>query len=158
MVLQDPYLFSPKINVLADKEKGKYFKIQADSASSGQSAYSSETVKRRKLEEQRTQAVEKENLRQKGRIRRSIQDTLNGGILAREYGNRTGCLDGPRIFAKGMVSRAYRWGFGQSSNVIFAVHKREDLGPSIVDFRLCESFTFLSGDPHAWSVACVVPA
>ena len=124
-------------NVSADQEKGKYFKIQATGAAPATSAYSSADVKRRKLMDGRTQAVKKEALRQKGRIRRSILDPLTGGILRREYGKGGQGLDGPQIFAKGLVSQGYC--MDGPPFVIFAVQpRRYHNGLAMMDFQMCK--------------------
>ena len=126
-------------NVSADQGKGKYFKIQAAGAAPATSVYSSEDVKRRKLIDERTQAIEKEVIRQKGRIRRSILDPLTGGILHREYGKVGRGLDGPQIFANGLVSQGHC--MDGSPFVIFAVQPRQYHGVvMMMDFQTCKSF------------------
>lgn len=123
----------------ADKDKGKYFKIQANAPA--KSAYSAQDVKRRKLEDEKAQSVAEDKARQKGRIRRSLRagNPLAGGILAREYGYSS--LDGPGIFANGLVSQGYCLEqYGPPFDLIFAVQERRDLGPSMIDLRTCELF------------------
>lgn len=138
-LLTEPNPFKSILIYIADKEKGKYFKIQANAPA--KSAYSVQDVKRRKLEDERTKVAAEEKARQKGRIRRSTLDPLTDEILAREYGNRREGLDGPRIFAKGLVSQGYCLEqYGPPFNVIFAVNERRDLGPSMIDLRTCKLF------------------
>jgi hypothetical protein len=120
----------------ADKDKGKYFKIQANAPA--RSAYSAQDVKRRRLKDERDQAITEDKARQKGRIRRATLDPLTDGVLAREYGNGGG-LDGPAVFAKGLVSQGYCLEqYGPPFSLVFAVHQRPDLGPSMIDLRTCE--------------------
>jgi hypothetical protein len=136
-------------NLYIDQQKGKYFKIQANAPS--KAAYSSYDIKRRKLEDVRTKAVADEKARQRGRIRRPMQEPLSSGVLAREYGNK-GCLDSPRIFAKGLVFQGYSsdesW---QSFNFIFGVQERSDLGPGMINLRVCKFVPFNMNDSDTLS-------
>lgn len=142
-------------NFFADQEKGKYFKIQAAGAAPATSAYSSEDVKRRKLIDERTQAVEKEVIRQKGRIRRSLLDSLAGGILRREYGRGNVSLEGPRIFASGLVPQGW-WREDPPFGAIFNV----DPGTDGIVLRMCKSFISFAfvvrlvcfNDQSSWSI------
>jgi hypothetical protein len=119
-----------------DTEKRKYFKIQANAPAN--SAYSATDVKRRYLEDERTKAIAEEKARQQGRIRRFIRAPLTGGLLSREAGIIRN-LDGPRIFAGGLVSECYfREELGSPFDLIFIVLQRLDLGPSMVEVRTCK--------------------
>jgi hypothetical protein len=141
-------------NFSADQEKGKYFKIRAPGTAPAASAYSSEDVKRRKLIDERTQALEKEVIRQKGRIRRSILDPLAGGILRREYGRGSVSVEGPRIFANGLIPQGW-WREDPPFGAIFNVHPVTD---GIV-LRMRKSFTSFAfavplvcfNDQSSWS-------
>jgi hypothetical protein len=125
-----------------DKEKRKYFKIQASSAAPASSAYSSKDVKRRKLQDERSEAVTLRIARQRGRIQKSriLCEPMAGGFLAREQGQAG--LDVPRIYAGGLVQQGYlpaMTNFDHCSEPIFTIDNRFDLGPSLVDIRIGKS-------------------
>jgi hypothetical protein len=135
-------------NVSADEEKRRYSKIQATGAAPATSAYSSHDVKRRKLIDEKIQAIEQEAFRQKGRIRKSILDPLTGGILRREYGNGNRSLDGPQIYADGLAFEG-RTNDGPPFSPIFAVQtlldldlmKAQNRGPGpMIDLHTCKPF------------------
>ncbi|EDN96721.1 hypothetical protein SS1G_01647 [Sclerotinia sclerotiorum 1980 UF-70] len=74
-----------------DSEKKKYFKIQANAPSS--SAYSSQDVKRRKIDDENNKAQSLKVQRNVGRIKRAriLEAPISGGFLSREFGQP--CLD-----------------------------------------------------------------
>ena len=77
--------------------------------------------------------------RQKGRIQRSkvLSEPLAGGILAREQGQTV--LNAGHVWAQGIHAQGYlptMPQFFSSSDPLFAVCQRLDLGPSLVDFRI----------------------
>ncbi|KAJ8071090.1 hypothetical protein OCU04_001433 [Sclerotinia nivalis] len=74
-----------------DSEKKKYFKVQANAPSS--SAYSSQDVKRRKIDDENTKAQSLKVQRNVGRIKRAriLEAPIAGGFLSREFGQP--CLD-----------------------------------------------------------------
>lgn len=136
---------SSTANALQDKEKRKYFKIQASGSAPASSSYSNQDVKRRKLRDEREAATAREEQRQKGRIRhpRILEEPLTGGILRRECGH--GNLDSAKIFAGGLVRRGYVPQPpvnppDRESSPMFTVSHRPDLGPCVVDVaggKLC---------------------
>jgi hypothetical protein len=86
-------------------------------------------VKRRKLQDERSQAKELEQDRHKGRIQRSkiVGHNLCGGLLAREAGAKLAPLDFAAIYASGLVEQGHLAASGDS---MFIVKPRRDLGPS----------------------------
>ncbi|RFU32659.1 hypothetical protein B7463_g3679, partial [Scytalidium lignicola] len=73
-----------------DPEKNKYFKIQNSNAAPATAPYSSENVKRRKVQDQEAKEVVLRLARRRRYLRKSklLEDPLSGGFLAREYGHR----------------------------------------------------------------------
>lgn len=132
-------------DTLLDKEKRKYFKIQASGSAPANSAYSNQDVKRRKLRDERDAATAREKQRQKGRIRhpRILEEPLTGGILRRECGH--GNVDSAKVFAGGLVRRGYVPQapvnpLDQESSPMFTICHRPDLGACVVDVaggKLC---------------------
>ncbi|KAK7977605.1 hypothetical protein PG988_005095 [Apiospora saccharicola] len=72
----------------ADEEKKRYFKVESSRTAPSTSAYSSDNVKKRRLESQEATAVLQRLSLEKGRLKRSrlLNDALIGGVYAREYG------------------------------------------------------------------------
>ena len=105
-----------------------------------ESAYSSHDIKRRKLQDKRTAVLADEQVRHKGRIRRSILDPLTSGLLARDHGYKER-LNAPRVLAEGLVLQAYSNTMLESPySGIFAALERPDLGSSMIELRTCELF------------------
>jgi len=122
-------------NTISDKEKKKYFKIQENSPAS--SAYSSQDVKRRKARDEKNEEKAEADARQKGRVRRAdiVKTSLSGHIFRREIGRDRRCrLDGPRIYARGLLPRG-RVSPAVNGNFLFALNHRPDLGQSMIDIR-----------------------
>ncbi len=133
-------MYSPTsvAKILLDKEKKKYFKIQASGSAPASSAYSNQDVKRRKLLDEREAAATREKKRQKGRIRhpRILEEPLASGILRRECGH--GQLDSAKVFAGGLVRRGYvpqprAYRPDRESCPMFNVCHRPDLGSCVID-------------------------
>jgi hypothetical protein len=122
-----------------DRGKNKYFKIQASSTAPASSAYSSQDVKRRKLQDERSEAVAFGIAQQRGRIQRAriLQEPVMGGFLAREQGHLR--LDASQIFAAGL----YEHGSVQapidypSSGIFFDIDPH--IGSSVIDMRIGKS-------------------
>jgi hypothetical protein len=127
-------------NCCLDNEKKKYFRIQANGTAPANSAYSSRDVKRRKLQDERSQAVDSEMARQKGRIRRSktLETPLTGGILARECAKERGGLDRSQIVASRLVYQGYIPPISPY-NSIFVINPRRDPRSSLVDLRISKA-------------------
>lgn len=68
--------------------KKKYFKIEPSTTAPSGAAWSADNVKRRKLEEKKTQVVQRHLEMRKGTIQhcRALLNPLTGGFLARELG------------------------------------------------------------------------
>lgn len=130
----------PVTHLSSDKEKKKYFKIQATGPSN--SAYSSRDIKRRKTEEEQAEALSSDATRRRAQIRKSklLGTPLEGGILRREHGLRH--LDvASNIVAGGLVQQGGLRcppQFLHCGAPIFTIEHRLDLGPSIADFRIGE--------------------
>ncbi|KAH6976962.1 hypothetical protein BKA56DRAFT_587344 [Ilyonectria sp. MPI-CAGE-AT-0026] len=71
-----------------DSEKKKYFKIQKSHAAPANAAYSSDAVKRRKVQDKTLQAAKKRAHLVRNHIKRHLinRDAVHGGLLAREFG------------------------------------------------------------------------
>jgi len=127
----------------ADKEKKKYFKVQASSTAPPTSSYSSQDVKRRKTRDERAEARALGMVRRKGCIQRSkvLEAPSAGGFLAREHGQ--GGLDGAQVFVGGLAPQGYipsMLQFSSCSDPLFTMDHRPDLGPSMVDLRIGKSY------------------
>ncbi|KAI1633908.1 hypothetical protein F4809DRAFT_620968 [Biscogniauxia mediterranea] len=105
-----------------DPEKRRYFKIENSRTAPSNAAWSSENVKKRRLEDEAAAAALRRMNLNKNRIARSkaLSEPLMGGFFAREYGDVD--RDVPAAcFAKGMLEKGQmllgdaRW--GKSSNV-----------------------------------------
>jgi hypothetical protein len=122
-----------------DKVKKKYYKIQASSAAPATSAYSSHDIKRRKLEDERSEALALRMARQKGRIQRSgaLQSSPLSGLLAGEKVNSP--LDAANTFVGGLVEQG---SFHDPDSMpghcspLFDVEPRPDINSSRVDLRI----------------------
>lgn len=79
------------LKIFSDREKKKYFKIQANAPSS--SAYSSQNVKKRKNDDETERLYHLKAQRKSGRITRAriLEVPIAGGFLSREFGHP--CLD-----------------------------------------------------------------
>jgi hypothetical protein len=125
-----------------DRDKKKYFKIQASSAAPATSAYSSHDVKRRQLEDARAEASRLSIARQKGRIQRSraVDDPTLSRLLAEKetysHSNASQALVGG-FLQHGTVNR--RTIFPSNYSPLFDVDPRFDIDPSLVDIRLGKS-------------------
>ncbi|KAK8039163.1 hypothetical protein PG993_007574 [Apiospora rasikravindrae] len=71
-----------------DEEKKRYFKVESSRTAPTTSSWSSDNVKKRRLESQEAAAVLQRLSLEKGRLKRSrlMNDALIGGVYAREYG------------------------------------------------------------------------
>ncbi|KAK8094480.1 hypothetical protein PG997_001165 [Apiospora hydei] len=99
-----------------DEEKKRYFKVESSRTAPTTSSWSSDNVKKRRLESQEAAAVLRRLSLDKGRLKRSrlMNDALTGGVYAREYGlvrrdvQEAGYAKG--IVEKGMIPLAdARW-------------------------------------------------
>lgn len=128
-----------------DKDKKKYFKVQPTAPAT--SAYSRQDIKKRRLEDAKAASEALAKARERHRIKRSnlLSESLNGGLLKREYGQDYG-LDGAQILAGGFVSQGYisaLMAFSSCSAPLFAFGHRPDLGPSISDLWIGESLSLI---------------
>jgi len=138
------YDLCSNINISLDKEKNKYFKIQASHTAPASSAYSSHDVKRRKTRDERASTQEVALRKRRGRIRRSkiFEVPIVGGLLMREYGRPN--LDMGHVFSSGLVQRGHSLKVTISSEALFHIDHRSDLSPGAVDITtgmLALSFT-----------------
>lgn len=75
--------------VCKDEEKGKYFKIEKSHLAPSSAAWSSDNVKRRKVEDEAHRAAERRKRLLRNHIRRHpalIRDDFTSGLLDREVG------------------------------------------------------------------------
>jgi hypothetical protein len=124
--------------------KKKYFAVQKGAPASA--AYSSQDVKRRRLNEEHSMREAARAKLERRRIRRSqiLEHPLSGGFLSREQG-QTRDLAASDIFSLGLVTSTEIRGPNQLrtiNNPLFEFKRRKDLGPSIVDFQV-GMFNFL---------------
>lgn len=93
-------------DIASDPEKKRYFKIEGSHTAPTESAWSADTVKKRKLEDQKTEVVLRRLNLNKPRIKRSkvLAGPLTGGFLAREYGSLQDDIV-PSIIAAGIVGK-----------------------------------------------------
>jgi hypothetical protein len=130
-----------------DRDKKKYFKIQASSAAPATSAYSSHDVKRRQLEDARAEASRLSMARQRGRIRRSraVDDPTLSRLLAEKesysYSAASQALVGG-FLQDGTLNRTTI--FPSNYSPLFDVDPRFDIDPSLIDIRLGKSNSCLS--------------
>ncbi|KAK8130162.1 hypothetical protein PG999_002542 [Apiospora kogelbergensis] len=89
-----------------DEEKKRYFKVENSRTAPATSSWSSDNVKKRRLESQEAAAVLQRLSLDKGRLKRSrlMNDPLIGGIYAREYGRVRRDVQ-PASYAKGIVEK-----------------------------------------------------
>ena len=129
-----PYLMPGK-----DKVKKKYFKIQASSAGPAGAAYSSQDIKRRKLEDERTEALALGMAQQKGRIQISsgLWKSPLGGLLPTEKVHSR--LNAAHTLTAGLVEQGC---FHNPESIpphyspLFDVEPRPDIDSSRVDIRI----------------------
>ncbi|KAI0013305.1 hypothetical protein F4779DRAFT_445861 [Xylariaceae sp. FL0662B] len=89
-----------------DAEKNRYFKVENSRTAPSNAAWSSDNVKRRKLEDEEAAAANRRMNLNKHRIVRAkaMSEPLTGGFLAREFGELR--LDVPAAcFARGLVEK-----------------------------------------------------
>ncbi|KAI0837340.1 hypothetical protein F5Y06DRAFT_271408 [Hypoxylon sp. FL0890] len=95
-----------------DAEKGRYFKVEHSKTAPSDAAWSSDKVKKRKLEDEAAAAQVQRLALNKNRITRSdaLNAPLMGGFLAREYGQHIRDLRdvGPASFAQGIIAKGKR--------------------------------------------------
>jgi hypothetical protein len=107
-------------DVITDPVKRRYFKIEGSHTAPAGTSWSSDNVKKRKLEDAKAAEVLRRLNLNKARIKRSqaLNDPLSGGFLARESGAIQKDMI-PAILAAGMVDRGgisfsdARWGPSQ---------------------------------------------
>lgn len=80
------YPLSQYLYITSDHEKGKYFKIEKTQTAPTSATWSSDAVKRRKLESKALAASERQARLVKNHIRRNVsaRDSVAGSILSRE--------------------------------------------------------------------------
>lgn len=111
-----------------DEQKGKYFKIQKSHLASGSSAaYSSDNVKRRKLEDEAHRAAEQRRRLLKNHIRRHVgldRNRVAAAVLDREVGAPSAAGGvGPRLMIScvgGDKPEVWAAGLEPKGEVIFA--------------------------------------
>lgn len=122
-----------------DKLKKKYFKVQTSSAAPASSAYSSLDIKRRKLEDERSEALALGIARQKGLIQRSsgLRNSPLSELLAGE--NVHSHRDVAQTFVAGLAEQGC---FHDSDSMpcscspLFDIEPRPDIDSSRVDIRI----------------------
>ncbi|KAL3427545.1 hypothetical protein PVAG01_01053 [Phlyctema vagabunda] len=126
-----------------DQEKKKYFKV---TSGTGNSAYSSRDVKRRKVQDADAVETAHRAMREKDRIKRSkiMLSASAGGFLSSSYGHtRLGLVS--EVFASQLVEQPKApWAIDGGEaligariiNPIFDIQHRSDLGPSTSDCHL----------------------
>lgn len=96
-----------------DTERNKYFKIEKASTAPSTAAWSSDSVKRRKIEDQASQAARRRERLLRNHVRRSPLwgATVTSGILRRELGE-LGSRSGSGGGSDGAVVKAAAWAEG----------------------------------------------
>lgn len=91
------------LTIGADSEKKKYFKIQTSNTAPATAPYSSENVKRRKVQDRESREVTLRLARRRRYVRKSklLEAPLSGAFLAREYGQGQSDM-AARIFARSL--------------------------------------------------------
>ncbi|KAK8025690.1 hypothetical protein PG990_003513 [Apiospora arundinis] len=89
-----------------DEEKKRYFKVENSRTAPTTSSWSSDNVKKRRLESQEAAAILQRLSLEKGRLKRSrlMNDPLIGGVYAREFGLLRRDVQ-QASYAKGMVEK-----------------------------------------------------
>ncbi|KAI1364216.1 hypothetical protein F5Y08DRAFT_218136 [Xylaria arbuscula] len=89
-----------------DSEKRRYFKVEQSKTAPANAAWSSDSVKRRKLHDEATAVALRHLSLAKNRIRqaRVLHDPLTGGFLAREYGAHEDDMQAA-CFASGLIHK-----------------------------------------------------
>lgn len=125
--------------ICKDKLKKKYFKVQTSSAAPASSAYSSLDIKRRKLEDERSEALALGIARQKGLIQRSsgLRNSPLSELLAGEkvHSHR----DVAQTFVAGLAEQGCFHdpdSMPCSCSPLFDIEPRPDIDSSRVDIRI----------------------
>jgi hypothetical protein len=143
-----------------DKEKRKYFKIQASGAAPASSAYSSQDVKRRKLEDATNEALALGKAQLARRIKRSAASrdiSLSELLAEREIYSP---LSASQIFAGGLVEQSSFFddeAMNRECTPFFEIDPQFHTGPSRVTIRIGKSHSHLSAaDIFEWPIGIIV--